>query len=50
MSSRTGTSTKGPITVAKATGEARPNVAMATAIASSKLLPAAVKAMAVLRG
>ena len=31
------------ITAAKATGEARPKLAMATAIASSKLLPAAVK-------
>src|SRR3546814_4656421 len=41
---RTGTSTSGPITAAKATGEARPKAAMATAIASSKLLPAAVKA------
>src|SRR5690606_33998403 len=43
----TGTSTRGPMTAAKATGEARPNAAMATAIASSKLFPAAVKATAV---
>ncbi|MNJ00906.1 hypothetical protein D3C73_1603650 [compost metagenome] len=46
----TGTSTKGPMTVANATGEARPKVAMATAMASSKLLLAAVKASAVVRG
>ena len=46
----TGTSTSGPITVVKATGEARPNDAIATAMASSKLLPAAVKAMAVVTG
>ena len=37
-----GTSTRGPITVAKATGEAIPKTATATAIASSKLLEAAV--------
>src|SRR5690606_36044080 len=46
----TGTSTKGPMTVAKATGEASPNAAMPTAMASSKLLLAAVKASAVVRG
>lgn len=46
----TGTSTSGPMTVAKATGEASPKAAMATAMASSKLLLAAVKAMAVVRG
>ena len=46
----TGTSTSGPMTVAKATGEASPNVAMATAMASSKLLLAAVKASAAVRG
>ena len=39
---RTGTSTNGPITVANATGDAIPKTAMATAIASSKLLEAAV--------
>jgi len=38
----TGTSTKGPITAAKASPEWMPNTAMATAIASSKLLLAAV--------
>ena len=43
----TGTSTNGPITVVNATGEASPKVAIATAKASSKLLPAAVKAIAV---
>ena len=43
----TGTSTKGPITVVKATGDAKPNVAIATASANSKLLPAAVKEIAV---
>ena len=36
--------------VVKATGEARPKVAMATASASSKLLPAAVKEMAAVLG
>src|SRR5690606_3991219 len=46
----TGTSTSGPMTAAKATGEASPDAAIATAIASSKLLPAAVKATAVVRG
>src|SRR3989344_2262889 len=45
-----GVSTNGPITVAKATGEAKPKVAIATAIASSKLLLAAVNASAVVRG
>jgi hypothetical protein len=39
---RTGTSTSGPITVANAAGDAMPKTAMATAIASSKLLDAAV--------
>src|SRR3546814_10286329 len=47
---RTGTSTSGPITAAKATADARPKAAMAAAIASSKLLPAAGKATAVVRG
>ena len=38
----TGTSTSGPITVVKATGEAfNPKVVIATASANSKLLPAA---------
>ncbi len=36
----TGTSTSGPITAAKATGDAKPKAAMATAMASSKLLRA----------
>jgi len=45
--SNTGTSTSGPITVVKATGEANPKVAIATASANSKLLPAAVKEIAV---
>lgn len=39
---KTGTSTNGPITAAKASPEFIPNTAMATAIASSKLLLAAV--------
>lgn len=47
---RTGTSTSGPITAAKATGEAKPKAAMATAMASLTLLDAAVKASAVVRG
>ena len=38
----TGTSTSGPITAANATPELMPNTATATAIASSKLLLAAV--------
>nr|WP_320038736.1 hypothetical protein [uncultured Bacteroides sp.] len=38
---RTGTSISGPITAAKATPELMPNMAMATAMASSKLLPVA---------
>ena len=42
---RTGTSTSGPITAVKATPDSIPKTATATAIASSKLLPAAVKAM-----
>jgi subtilisin family serine protease len=45
----TGTSTSGPTTVAKATGEVMPNTAMATAMASSKLLPDAVNASVALR-
>ncbi|MND07042.1 hypothetical protein D3C83_288000 [compost metagenome] len=40
---RTGTSTSGPITAAKAAPCAIPKVATATAIASSKLFEAAVK-------
>ena len=40
----TGTSTRGPITAAKACAEPSPNTATATAIASSKLLEAAVNA------
>lgn len=39
----TGTSTNGPITAANASPEFIPKTAMATAIASSKLLLAAVK-------
>ena len=42
----TGTSIKGPITPARACLEATPQRLMHTAIASSKLLPAAVKARA----
>lgn len=38
----TGTSTSGPITAAKATPELMPNTAIETAMASSKLLLAAV--------
>ena len=45
---RAGTSTKGPITPVKAWPELMPHTAMATAMASSKLLPAAVKEMLVL--
>ena len=40
----TGTSTSGPMTAANAAPESMPNTATATAIASSKLLLAAVKA------
>ena len=40
---RTGTSTSGPITAANAAPCAMPNVATATAMASSKLFEAAVK-------
>jgi len=40
----TGTSTKGPMTAANAAPESMPKTATATAIASSKLLLAAVKA------
>ncbi len=39
----TGTSTRGPITAAKAWPESMPKTATATAMASSKLLDAAVK-------
>src|SRR3546814_6878276 len=46
----TGTSTSGPMTAANATGDARPKAAIATAIASSKLLPAPVNATDVLLG
>ena len=46
----TGTSTSGPMTLANASPEFRPKTAMLTAIASSKLLLAAVKlSVAVLR-
>lgn len=38
----TGTSTNGPITPAKACPEFNPKTAMATAMANSKLFPAAV--------
>jgi len=41
-----GTSTKGPTTPANACPEFNPNTAIATAMANSKLLPAAVKATA----
>ena len=37
-----GTSTRGPMTVAKASFDARPKVAIETAIANSKLFEAAV--------
>ena len=43
----TGTSMRGPITAAKATAEPMPKTAIATAIASSKLLLAAVNASVV---
>jgi hypothetical protein len=46
----TGTSIRGPITPAKACWEVTPQMLMHTAIASSKLLPAAVKARAQVRG
>lgn len=46
---KTGTSTNGPITVVNATGDAKPKVAIATAKANSKLLPAAVNEIAVVR-
>jgi hypothetical protein len=45
----TGTSTSGPMTVANATSDAMPKIAIATAMASSKLLPDAVNASVVLR-
>ena len=45
----TGTSTSGPMTVAKATSDAMPKIAIATAMASSKLFPYAVNARVVLR-
>ena len=41
-----GTSTNGPITAAKAAPELIPNTAIATAMANSKLFPAAVNATA----
>ena len=47
---RTGTSTKGPITAAKASPLLIPNTATATAIANSKLLLAAVKERAAVTG
>jgi hypothetical protein len=40
---KTGNSTSGLITAVNATPESIPNMAIATAIVSSKLLPAAVK-------
>jgi hypothetical protein len=40
---------RGPTTVVKATLEATPKTAMATAMASSKLFPEAVKARVALR-
>jgi hypothetical protein len=43
----TGTSTNGPMTAAKAAPCLMPKTATATAMASSKLLPAAVKATVV---
>ena len=43
----TGTSTSGPMTAAKAAPELMPKTETATAIASSKLLEAAVKASVV---
>src|SRR3546814_13367886 len=46
----TGTSTSGPMTEATATGDASPRAAIATAIASSKFLPAPVTATAGGRG
>src|SRR5690606_29075298 len=46
----TGTSTSGPMTVANATPLPRPKLAMATAIASSKLFDAAVNDSVVARG
>lgn len=42
-----GTSTRGPTTPVNASGELSPNVAMATAMANSKLFPAAVNAKVV---
>ena len=44
-----GTSMSGPITPARACWELAPQTLMLTAIASSKLLPAAVKARVVVR-
>jgi hypothetical protein len=44
---KTRTSTNGPITAAKAAPELMPKTAMATAMVSSKLLLAAVKAIVV---
>lgn len=46
----TGTSTSGPMTAANAAPELIPNTATATAIASSKLLLAAVKASVAVLG
>jgi hypothetical protein len=46
----TGTSMRGPITVANATPEWIPNTATATAMASSKLLLAAVNESVVVMG
>src|SRR5208337_829411 len=46
----TGTSTRGPITAAKAAPELIPNTATATAMASSKLLLAAVNDSVVVLG
>ena len=46
----TGTSIRGPITPARACWEVTPQMLMQTAIASSKLLPAAVNARAAVRG
>ena len=46
---RAGTSISGPTTPASAWPEVAPNTPMATAMASSKLLPAAVNASVVVR-
>src|SRR5699024_3861715 len=47
---KTGTSIKGPTTPASACPDVAPNVPIATAIASSKLFPAAVNANVVVLG